>query len=371
MDKLKLLFFILFLLICAIILCFYNENNSNYNNSKIGSCMTKGSIEDVKTNSRIILANACDILKIPYVITNDGDIIIDGKVKFGFMKNNLNTSHSIKLTNNKYECSNVLRKNNIAVPNYQVFNKIQNEKDIDNIIKKIKINYPLVVKPVCGTKGINVHLNIKNDIQLKKVLKKFINFSNKLVRCDEIIIEEYFEGECYRIICYNDEIIDIIKKEMPYIKGDGISTLGELIEKYNKYRNENSYNNMNVNWEVMNNYNVDSNTVLPIGFRLSIVQNCGCGVANYLQIDPNDFHPSYINMFKNVNKALGLTLSGIDVLIKDIKKPNQAIINEVNSTPSMKSHYYRDSLNSLEKFGERKRDPEVGIKLIKRIFKIE
>ena len=343
--------------------CSKNRDNTD------GLSIKKSSYNKIKNNSRIVVAKACQELGVPYKVTKDGSVIINNKVIFGFMRNNINTRESCRLANNKYECSEVLRMHNIPVPACQYFDAVKNKADIEDIISRVRIDYPLVVKPVCGTNGINVHLNIKNKQELRRALSKFINFHNRLVLCDEIIIEEYFAGECYRVLAYEDNIIDVMKKEMPYVVGDGVSPLKTLIKRYDRYRVKNGHHSMDVSWKLMRKYNVNPNTVLPIGFRLSLIQICGCGIANYLKVDMKDIHPSYIDMFKRVNGALGLTFSGIDVLIKDIRKPNQARINEVNSAPALTSHYFRDTLVNLEKYADLEIDNSVGVNLVKQIMK--
>ena len=56
-------------------------------------------------------------------------------------------------------------------------------------------------------------------------------------------------------------------------------------------------------------------------------------------------------MFKNINKILGLKISGIDILIKDISKSykkQKCGINEVNSNPNILTTYYADEAYSID-----------------------
>lgn len=100
-----------------------------------------------------------------------------------------------------------------------------------NAIKKEKIKYPLIAKPDVGCRGLLVK-KINTEIELKNYLKRYPI---------DIIIEEFleFENECGIFYHRNPnekkgKISSITLKKFLTVKGDGKSTLKELISKDNR-----------------------------------------------------------------------------------------------------------------------------------------
>src|SRR5699024_1973377 len=57
----------------------------------------------------------------------------------------------------------------------------------------------------------------------------------------DLIIEEYVEGEEYRVYVVDNEVVAATKRIAANVIGDGVSTIKELIEKKNEIRKENPY----------------------------------------------------------------------------------------------------------------------------------
>jgi hypothetical protein len=100
-----------------------------------------------------------------------------------------------------------------------------------NALKKEKIQFPLIVKPDIGCRGLLVQ-KIHTEIELKNYLKKYPL---------DIIIEEFleYENECGIFYHRNPnkkkgKISSITLKKFLTVIGDGKSTLKELIQKNNR-----------------------------------------------------------------------------------------------------------------------------------------
>ena len=309
-----------------------------------------------------IMVEACEKNGIPYKIMDKKHIEIgDGKTKLKFAGavSNLNKSRPRHLAMNKRKCSSLLRELDIPVPKYQNYPGLKSEKDVERIINNLSIPYPLVVKPACGQSGVHIHVGIENESQLRKVLKSYIDLHHRKIKCDEVMVEEFVRGDNYRVLCYEDRILDIIKREIPYVIGDGKTSLGDLIKEWNTYREEFELYPMKVDWEYLKKQGIDRSTVIEDGIKFTVKQICGCCVCNYVKIDINSVHPKYLEDFKRVNKVTGLKFSGLDVIATDLSRYPNAKINEVNSAPSMRCHYFRD-----EGYLDRHRDLSIAIKLL-------
>lgn len=235
--------------------------------------------------------------------------------------------------NNKDVTSNILRKNNIPVPKFYVWNKKQT---ILNNIKNINknISFPLVVKPTNGEKGYGVKTNIKNNKDLNKHVQFLLS---TITKKNNIIIEQQISGNEFRVTVYNGDIIGIVKKNSPYVIGNNKNTLSELIDehKFSEYKPHNIDNNL------LRKQNVNLETIIPDNKKiiLSRVNNISNG-ANLTNIPLNMVHVDNIYMFKQINQIFKKNITGIDYISENISLPyyNTGSIIEVNTSPGITSH---------------------------------
>ncbi|MDX1829159.1 MAG: D-alanine--D-alanine ligase [Lutibacter sp.] len=99
---------------------------------------------------------------------------------------------------------------------------------IDNL-NSLKLNYPLIIKPDVGFKGLLVKQVIN-----ERELKTYLNKNNSI----NLLIQEFvdFKNECgifyHRLpTSKTGKITSITLKTFPFVKGDGKLNLNELIEK--------------------------------------------------------------------------------------------------------------------------------------------
>ena len=100
--------------------------------------------------------------------------------------------------------------------------------DIQRQISEARINYPMILKPDIGERGLHVQI-IRNDLELRKYLD---------LKVPKIIIQEFldmpFEAGIFYYRFPNQEkgtISSVVVKELLTVEGDGVSTLKELISE--------------------------------------------------------------------------------------------------------------------------------------------
>jgi cyanophycin synthetase len=266
-------------------------------------------------------------------------------------KLSFNTTDSVRLVQNKYETNKLLRENNINNVPYSLIVNLSNVDDIINIMKQNNINYPIVLKPVNGTFGEDVYTSIMNKEQLKETVNILKNKSY-----DNILLEEMYYGDNYRVFVFNNNVIDIIKREKPFIIGDGVQT----VEQLNNIRNNEQIKNnlfplkeLDINYLKVQKYS--PSTVPSRGEKVYVsnVINLHNG-AIPTKVDIKKVPLENIILFKNVTKILGLNCSGIDYLSNNIyekydtydtqrlKSSKSNIVLEVNGTPDIGIHLIFD-----------------------------
>lgn len=307
-----------------------------------------------------ILVEACDKIGIPYEILNRKEIIINDRIKFRGAISNLNPKKSVAIAINKRRCSTLLNANGIPVPKFQAYPGLKSQKDVDHICDDLKISYPLVVKPACGQSGIQVHVGIQDETELRNVLNSLRNLKDDKIKCDEVMIEEFCEGDNYRFLFLDDKLLDVVMRREPIVIGDGKSTLMELISNWNRYRKTLRLYPMKVDWNYLSKNGYTDKSIIGRGKKFSVKQICGSCVFDHIKYGIDKIHPKLIENFKRIGEITGLRLYGLDVMATDLSKLGNAKINEVNSAPSMRVHYFRDR-GYLDKYT----DLDIPIRFIK------
>jgi len=214
----------------------------------------------------------------------------------------------------------------------------------DDIISKVEfaeLSYPVIVKPNVGFKGFMVR-RIDDSEELIKVSKAFGN--------REMLIQEFISYEReYSIMCYklNQEtgykISSFVEKSLPFIIGDGSSTIGQLISKLKSPF---------LNKELINDkFRERLDEVLPIEHQLIIdhVGNYARGSKFYnrsKEID-NQLHIAINDFFSGME---GLKFGRLDIKassIGDVKKGNFKLL-EINGAKAEPIHIYDPEMSFME-----------------------
>ena len=304
--------------------------------------LTKANINRYKKNNISV--------KDTYLLDNNNN------KKFVFI--NKENNESRKIASDKAITSRILQLNNIPVPNYISFDL--NKNNFKFLKKQIKINlikYPLVLKPLQSHQGKGITLDIKNFKELKKNIiklsKQNIKKGDKIVNFTEFIIEEFKQGESFRIFIIKDSILSVYGKKKPYVIGDGKHNVLQLIKIYNK--NIDTKINFKIsNFDkklVLSQTKLDSIVPKNKKIILSHIASRHNG-SHVFNVKLSSIHPDNIQIFKEIQKEVGLKINGIDYITNDITKSwkeGDGFINEINSGPGLTGELFVNR-NNLDKF---------------------
>ena len=146
-------------------------------------------------------------------------------IRYSWPQKNTNNINSAILSNNKAMTSRIFEINKIPCPKFINLNKSLSKDYLSIITETYNLEFPLVVKPVDGTQGYGVYLNITDTENLYNIIQKLQNSNRK-----NLIIEEQVFGDNYRIMVFNGKIIDILRRELASVTGDGKSSIQKLID---------------------------------------------------------------------------------------------------------------------------------------------
>jgi glutathione synthase/RimK-type ligase-like ATP-grasp enzyme len=289
-----------------------------------------------------------ELNKKKYKIDYINKIVSFNNKKISYQKH-FNTDIATQNAMNKITTSTILSKNNIPVPRFIEINLSLSPIEIDKTIKKKGIKYPIVMKPIDGTYGRDVMTDIETIDELTDTCNYFLKRKYK-----SVILEEQISGDCYRIFVFNGNVIDVIKREKPYIIGNGYDTINKLIEERNKEQIKlKLFETKNISEIVIKKQGYSLDDILPLNDKIFIsnVINMHNG-ARISRIPLDKIPQKNIDLFIKVNKSIEITCSGLDYLSEDITieyDKNNSKILEINSRPDTEIHRKMKDFNFFER----------------------
>jgi len=209
-----------------------------------------------------------------------------------------------------------------------------------SILKRAsKLKFPLIIKNTSGSGGHSV----KENICTKKDLLNIIKHKKKTKR--SFLIEQMEKGKEYRVLMLGDRSIAVYERIKPNIIGNGKDSIATLINK----RQKNIEERIKINKELkryIKEQGFANLKKIPKKDVKVYYKKIFRSEQGSIRIDRTDeIHKSIEKICAKANKAIGLSLSGIDLSCKDISKniKNQKYsILEINAKPDLYMHYEPD-----------------------------
>lgn len=241
-------------------------------------------------------------------------------------------------------CDKLLTKELLYLQNIPVARgaKVYN---VINLLREAEyIGYPVVLKPQYGNKGNGVILNIKDEKEL------IIAYQRLSKEFKDIILEEYYQGDDYRICIVNNKVVGVSLRIPPYIIGDGIKTIEKLIDDLNSDSRRGSghekpltkvkKDDTLINYILEQGYSL--NSILEEKKKVILRKNANLSTGG-MAIDYTDkISEENKELCIRAAKAIGIDVCGVDVCTNDISKSiiDNGIIMEVNTAPGLRMHIY-------------------------------
>ena len=245
---------------------------------------------------------------------------------------------AVEIADEKARTKEILQEARLPVPKGQVVCFWDEVEDcIDNI------SFPVVVKPEIGNHGRGISVNINDFGALEKAYE-----SAKEV-FDTVIIEQYLEGNDYRILVVNGKLVAAAHRVPPFVIGDGESTIQELIDIINDddrrgFGHENILTRITVDKmtkRLLKTMDKRLSDVLDKDERISLKTTANLSQGG-TSIDVTEIiHPEIRLMAERTANIVGMDIIGIDFIGEDISRPlseQRSGIVEVNAAPGLRMH---------------------------------
>ena len=203
---------------------------------------------------------------------------------------------------------------------------------------------PIVVKPARGgSAGLGVTPSIETASQLERALRGAGSTSERL------IVERQAVGDQFRFLLLDGKVLDVIRRGLPQVVGDGTSTIEELMfVEYDRRLGTDTT-------EGMKPFLVDLDCLFTLerqGLRLSTrpaegatvvvksASNISGGRSCVTVREP--VAPEVMHQVRAAAAAVGVRLAGVDVVAPDVERPlasSDGVVLEVNPIPGLQHHY--------------------------------
>lgn len=248
---------------------------------------------------------------------------------------------AVRATQQKDIARSLLERAGLSVAQGHHFSKDDREEALEYAQKHM----PVVVKPVKGNKGNGVSVDVRSADEFRNA------WSAALAATDgDILVEEHFTGSEGRFVVVGGKCLAVTRRIPPFVVGDGVRTIRELIIAKNEQRYETPHlHNRPITLnadrlERMQRNGFTPLSVLDDGYRLVIDYKGGLSTGAENADITDEVDPSFLEIAGKAGQAFPrLELVGVDILGKDFSEPASSdnhIICEVNNQPGIGSHHF-------------------------------
>lgn len=249
---------------------------------------------------------------------------------------------TLRVALNKPLVQGMLRSNGLPTPDSAEFSL----NSLDTAFQFLARHPRCVVKPAEGTDGgCGVTTGIETRFQLIRAAARAAGYSPKL------LVEEQVEGEIFRLLYLDGQLLDAVRRGTPKVVGDGKSRISQLVFALNQNRIEAGYGLAQVTLK----FDLDMERTLaqqglswrsiPARGRRVILKN----VVNDNMADENvsvagEIAESVVEAGRRAAELVGSRLAGVDVITSNISQGLEEAggkILEVNTTPGYHYHYFK------------------------------
>lgn len=288
--------------------------------------------------------------------------IEDGKgrsIRFVNSRPAMTTTKAVRLAGNKHKTNTLLAESGYKTPtSHLVDTTITDSARLIDIAEQI--GYPVVLKPLTGSKGTGVFTDIRDSSQLTSYYQHLVHD----LKANKVVIESHEDGEMdLRVLVIGPTVVGIIHRVPANITGDGIHTVSELIDTKNKQRAKNPFlrsGPIKKDQEVINYAAAAGHTLETIPeeneyIRLRGKSNGSAG-GDSIEVSHLVSETLKQEIIGAVEAFPGLYAAGVDILYTPAidPEPEQYTIIEINATPQI-------GLNMYPMAGEGKDAPKAWI----------
>ncbi|WP_162450146.1 acetate--CoA ligase family protein [Phytoactinopolyspora mesophila] len=274
-------------------------------------------------------------------LTRQMQIIRSDSLAVGFFQNMSSplTALDRAATNNKLLTKRILAENGIPLARGEVATSVD-----DALAAFHRIGPPVVVKPISGSHGRGVTVNVQDEGELKTAAGEAFERTNRL------LVEEMISSIDLRVMTVAGRAVAAMLRVPANVLGDGVSTIRELADQKNDVRAGNAYlRHCPITISPFTEHHLALRGLTPdsvpeAGQRvfLHYKANLSSGGDSYEIMDV--VHPEILRLAERAASCIESAYhAGVDILLERFDAPPDAqscIVCEMNLNNEMPIHIY-------------------------------
>jgi len=208
------------------------------------------------------------------------------------------------------------------------------------------LDRPCVVKPARGTSGA---IGITTAVATRAELAWALAYAGAFDR--DVIVEELVVGGVYRLLYFDGELLDAVRRDPPTVSGDGRARVEQLIVAENRRRLAGGIAScqslVKIDGELRRTLRREGHGLrsVPAAGEAVLLKN----IVNDNRREDNvtataDLCREVVEAGAQATAAIGTRVAGVDVITPDPSAPLRAaggVVIEVNAAPGYYYHYYK------------------------------
>jgi len=213
-----------------------------------------------------------------------------------------------------------------------------------------RIGYPVVVKPAAQDFGRGVHAGLMSGDEVKRAYAQASAYGLTLV-------ESHVEGREYRLTVVGNRVLAAYERISPTLSGDGVRTVGQLLDELNADPRRGRYPDGLVRIErdeemveMFRRQNLSAESIPAAGSVVQLLRNPMIARGGTPVACLDQLHPDNRRMIERAVRLVGLDVAGVDFITPDISRSWRELggaILEINSQPLLVSERIADPAHSI------------------------
>ena len=215
---------------------------------------------------------------------------------------------------------------------------IKQESELEKALGQVGL--PCVTKPVDGGLGRGVSTGLRSLEAAREGFRVARSFSR-----GPVLVEAFVPGNDYRLMVVSGRLQAVIRRDPPYVVGDGEKSLAELVAMKNIGRDIRSPVRSRYWWPIvldasaalhLAGQGLAAQTVLAEGQRVTVRSNGNLSTGGDCFDVSDSVHPQIRLMAETLARTLNLNMMGADYQTTDIGQAPHSVPGgfiEINTTP--------------------------------------
>jgi cyanophycin synthetase len=244
------------------------------------------------------------------------------------------------IANNKYLNYSVLTGNDVRMPETIVI--ADNDQELLAPQDFLRNHGKVVVKPIDNNHGNGITTDVADAAGLMKAVRKARDYCKNI---SNVLVQQQVAGKEYRFLVIGDEVVAVAHRQPPFVVGDGVSTIAELVEKKNTGRDSGHRGAMTtIKIDEVADY-IGAETLSTVPRENEVVKllstsnlSRGGEAVNVTEIAS----PALKALAVRAAQLCHLHIAGVDIMTTDISgdKLDNSYIIEINTMPGLRMHQF-------------------------------